>query len=889
MPPFHTNDVDIERVEASPDFLAGLVTGSALVGLAFVIWRVTVRLCRQLRYSEYTPILSKSSHADDGDELDGDDSYTTTMMDQGIKIDSVLHDSASMPQPVSTSANEREPPVVRHFRHGVRAVLGFVEISPEALGIFGSGTAPKLKKKGSAASLRIKRKRSKLAVLAKEKEQKLALETDSVPACGSPVEKDPGYFSENVGYADTPRDSESTFMSSTAPNQCFYTNGATHVVHADPASSSSDVKSPTSRDAQTYTAEQAPTDKQSRRTATIGSLPATHIRPKRHARSMPTFPDPALPPPILTSISSAPNPIKVSHRRSSHSSGLLPRKHSNGGLDRQYFAAEHTYEWTLPGYGRVKFVDHAPLAFKAVRRAFGYSHDELAEALDGSCKLELSEGKSDSIFFLTQNRKFLFKTLRGSEPENLKSILPDYISHIGKYPSTLLPRYLGMYTFERVTGHQRRESNGTAGATPAEAALGSRFTVVLIATVFDTPLEVHAKFDFKGSNVGRQALAADSTTAMKKRSSWDDQVVPQFNPHDSDMSELTLKEVDFQRLIAVGEVGRFRMGQDMKEAVVNQLEEDVQFLRHRGFMDYSLLIGVHRHMRTTPLPPRAMSTANHAVPTLMITTPTPPIVHPEVQPLLIPLSKSPKLTDEMHGSPKGRHLLTVFRSWVRPERGREIGPDNESRKAWGSLNSYTPKTLPSKRGTMAHSTHVAGVPAAASGRDTAILIDEESCGSKDEWEDEPNNPTPFHKRYHGGIRSMDMFGDVEYEVYFIGLIDILQKYNMRKWLEKNIMKRPMFRSAVPLPDSPVSAIPTSLVGLFSNDHSDSDAGTSRSARRGSSGSLIPVPPALPTSPMGEHEGVPTVMLPGMENEEMSVEEPGRYAERLVGFIKGVLL
>jgi hypothetical protein len=65
-------------------------------------------------------------------------------------------------------------------------------------------------------------------------------------------------------------------------------------------------------------------------------------------------------------------------------------------LDKTHFQAEHTYEWAIPGFGRVKFTDFAPLAFKAVRARFGFTRQDLENALTGPCKAEVSAGKSES-------------------------------------------------------------------------------------------------------------------------------------------------------------------------------------------------------------------------------------------------------------------------------------------------------------------------------------------------------------------------------------------------------------------------------------------------------------------------------------------------------------
>lgn len=239
-------------------------------------------------------------------------------------------------------------------------------------------------------------------------------------------------------------------------------------------------------------------------------------------------------------------------------------------LDRYFFNVEQVHEWNIPSYGRVKFTDHAPLVFHAIRERFRYTQADMDEALSLPMTVMKTPGKSDAIFFASHNHgRFLLKTLRGAEPDNLKGFLGDYLAHIQKHPNTLLPRYLGMYTFEKLAGAKLgggvagtaagvgdgtglsgagvsfggdRESTGLGGlgagagsarnksdATAAQHlhlngtllsagrddGLPSKVVVVVLANVFDTPEVVHERYDFKGSNVGRRTLPVDGIPSVR--------------------------------------------------------------------------------------------------------------------------------------------------------------------------------------------------------------------------------------------------------------------------------------------------------------------------------------------------------------------------------------
>ena len=98
--------------------------------------------------------------------------------------------------------------------------------------------------------------------------------------------------------------------------------------------------------------------------------------------------------------------------------------------------------------GRVKFTDHAPLVFQFVRDKLGYTSTDILESLDKPLTVLNSEGKSEAIFFSSKDKKILFKTLRGSELHNLKAFLHEYASYVSTNTDTLLPRFLGLFTFE---------------------------------------------------------------------------------------------------------------------------------------------------------------------------------------------------------------------------------------------------------------------------------------------------------------------------------------------------------------------------------------------------------------------------------------------------------
>ena len=190
-----------------------------------------------------------------------------------------------------------------------------------------------------------------------------------------------------------------------------------------------------------------------------------------------------------------------------------------------------------------------------------------------------------TVFFASQDRRILFKTLRGAEPSNLKAFLQDYTSYTSQQPSTLLPRFLGMYTFERIArgSDTGTWNSGTVNSIQSvESLLPPKFTVVAMAHVFDTSLEIHAKFDFKGSQLGRETLNPQQPLSMQLAvRPYSGLEILHFN-----LADLTLKEMDFHRLLALGHVNRLYLDPSVKRQLLSQLNRDVSVLQKRGFMDY---------------------------------------------------------------------------------------------------------------------------------------------------------------------------------------------------------------------------------------------------------------------------------------------------------------
>jgi 1-phosphatidylinositol-4-phosphate 5-kinase len=199
-----------------------------------------------------------------------------------------------------------------------------------------------------------------------------------------------------------------------------------------------------------------------------------------------------------------------------------------------------------------KWKDYCPMVFRNLREMFKIDAADYMMSICGNDALrELSSpGKSGSVFFLSQDDRFMIKTLRKSEVKVLLRMLPDYHNHVKTYENTLVTKFFGL--------HRIKPSSG------------QKFRFVVMGNMFCTELRIHRRFDLKGSSLGRSTdkVEIDETT--------------------------TLKDLDLNYC--------FYLEPSWREALLDQIKTDSKFLEAQNIMDYSLLLGVHyrapRHLRS---------------------------------------------------------------------------------------------------------------------------------------------------------------------------------------------------------------------------------------------------------------------------------------------------
>ncbi|CAJ2644263.1 unnamed protein product [Trifolium pratense] len=192
-----------------------------------------------------------------------------------------------------------------------------------------------------------------------------------------------------------------------------------------------------------------------------------------------------------------------------------------------------------------RWKDYCPMVFRQLRKLFQVDPAEYMLAICGNSALrELSSpGKSGSFFYLTQDDRFMIKTVKKSEVKVLLRMLRSYYQHVSQYENSLVTKFYGVHCVKPIGGQKTR--------------------FIVMGNLFCSEYPIHRRFDLKGSSHGR---ATDKT--------------------EEEIDETTtLKDLDLNFV--------FRLQSNSYKDLIKQIERDCEFLEAEGIMDYSLLVGMH--------------------------------------------------------------------------------------------------------------------------------------------------------------------------------------------------------------------------------------------------------------------------------------------------------
>ncbi|CAH1251463.1 PIP5K1A [Branchiostoma lanceolatum] len=237
----------------------------------------------------------------------------------------------------------------------------------------------------------------------------------------------------------------------------------------------------------------------------------------------------------------------------SHSIGGLSSKPERDLLIQDFSVVESVF---FPGEGSnltpahrcpdFRFKTYAPMAFRFFRQLFGIQPDDFLISLCSEPLRELSNpGASGSLFYLTADDEFIVKTVQHKEADFLQKLLPGYYMNLNQNPRTLLPKFFGLYCYQ---------------------SGGKNIRLVVMNNLLPSTIRMHLRYDLKGSTYKRKASRAERQKP---------------NP--------CFKDLDFMEDHTEG----ILLDSDNYTAMMKTIARDCRVLESFKIMDYSLLLGIH--------------------------------------------------------------------------------------------------------------------------------------------------------------------------------------------------------------------------------------------------------------------------------------------------------
>uniref|UniRef100_A0A7N0UDF3 1-phosphatidylinositol-4-phosphate 5-kinase n=1 Tax=Kalanchoe fedtschenkoi TaxID=63787 RepID=A0A7N0UDF3_KALFE len=165
-----------------------------------------------------------------------------------------------------------------------------------------------------------------------------------------------------------------------------------------------------------------------------------------------------------------------------------------------------------------KWKDYCPMVFRNLREMFKIDAADYMLSICGNDTLrELSSpGKSGSVFFLSQDDRFMIKTLRKSEVKVLLRMLPKYHHHVRSYENTLITKFFGLHRIKPSSGQKFRF-----------VVMGNMFCTELSWVCITEPLSTCGlsrrtigASDQMGSKLSPKMLLRKTSGTIRKALSW---------------------------------------------------------------------------------------------------------------------------------------------------------------------------------------------------------------------------------------------------------------------------------------------------------------------------------------------------------------------------------
>eukprot|EP00469_Lotharella_globosa_P016431 CAMPEP_0167827888 /NCGR_PEP_ID=MMETSP0112_2-20121227/11005_1 /TAXON_ID=91324 /ORGANISM="Lotharella globosa, Strain CCCM811" /LENGTH=537 /DNA_ID=CAMNT_0007730823 /DNA_START=65 /DNA_END=1675 /DNA_ORIENTATION=- len=251
------------------------------------------------------------------------------------------------------------------------------------------------------------------------------------------------------------------------------------------------------------------------------------------------------------------------------------------------------------------------------------------------------------------------------------------------------------------------------------------FHFLIMESVFNTNLEIHQIFDLKGSRVNRFAKRGESV----------------------------YKDIDF-----LENNFNFKLPTAVAEKVKNVIESDTRFLKNAMLMDYSLLVGVHYRDGK----PKTIEYKQDRIRRMKE-------------------KKEKTATQTPLGVPKKYNIISQpAKANVQMSQG-DLNDEKADRKHKTSgpaiaLDDVKPEIVVGGGGQDGP-----GIENMGDGLSSPDIVIPELTG--EEFTKPRKSILPAH---HGGLRSVEANGEPGSAVFYVGIIDILTEYGVRKGLEHRV-------------------------------------------------------------------------------------------------------
>jgi 1-phosphatidylinositol-4-phosphate 5-kinase len=289
---------------------------------------------------------------------------------------------------------------------------------------------------------------------------------------------------------------------------------------------------------------------------------------------------------------------------------------------------------------------------------------------------------------------------------------------------------------------------------------------------------VHERYDLKGSWINRRLVKPEYGQRIACRHCGQrfrfggprEQNQCPARPNHSHEANTVMRDTDW--------VYKLRLGPHQSDALIQVINADTEFLRSQGIMDYSLLLGIHRSRyrlmhaeefddvgRHTPSAAGNAASESKASQVTTATAPVPGLILNRAEPM------SPDAKKAMAPAPQ---------QW-----GIDWG--SQSRDAISSASPIRLAYNPSDTASAADSTGIAAVDEISRGGNPIVYHEE--AGTAKKFQAPTLQPSIF-TAHRGGLRAAVVEGP---GVYYMGIIDVLQRWTLAKRIENFFKTRLLFK------------------------------------------------------------------------------------------------